>query len=130
MQMTNLTSGLVPYIASAAVATFALNYCVQSLGAGLIASDRIGIQSEPAQPINIVDRSHKGDRLSGGQHIYGQAASGDVAIGNMGLLPATAPFNDARQLPSILPKLPDGCESAFSPLSAAERKSLAARCVT
>ena len=46
MQGNQSASGLVPYIAGAAMAAFALNYCVQSVGTGLNASDRIGVQSE------------------------------------------------------------------------------------
>jgi hypothetical protein len=66
MRTINPAPGLVPYIVGAAVAAFALNYCIQSVEAGLNAPDRIGAQSEPAQPMHIVDRSHKGDRLPAG----------------------------------------------------------------
>ena len=133
MQGRNLTSDLVPYIACAAVAAFALDYCAGSFGTGLNASGRIGIQSETAQPINVVDRSHKGDRLPGGRQTNGQAASGGVAIGNMELLPALpakAPRVDAPRSLSFLPKLPDGCEPAFSPLTAAGQQNIPDRCVT
>jgi hypothetical protein len=109
---------------------FALDYCVQLFGTGLSASGQIGIQSEIAQPMNIVDRSHKGDRLSGGQKTNGQSASGSVTIGDIELPPAKTPLMSAPQSPSVLPDLPEGCESAFSPLSAAEQKKLAARCST
>jgi len=67
MQVATLASGLVSYIVGAAVAAFALDYCVQSFGTGLNASDRVGNQSEMVRPLIIVDRSHKGDRLAGGQ---------------------------------------------------------------
>ena len=130
MQGINLTSGLGPYIAGAAVVAFALDFCTQPFGAGVNASDRIGIQSEAALPMNNVDRSHKGDRLSSGRQINGQAASGSVAIGNMELLAAKAPLVDVPLSSTFLPKLPEGCESAFSALSAAEQKDLAARCFT
>jgi hypothetical protein len=130
MQVTTLASGLVPYIAGAAVAAFALDYCVQSFGTGLNASDRVGNQSEMVRPSNIVDRSHKGDRLAGGQKANGQSASGGVTIGDTELPPAKAPLIIAPRSPSLLPELLDGCESAFSPMSAAEQKGLAARCST
>jgi len=130
MLATNLASGLVPYIAGAAVAAFALDYCAQSLGTSLNTSDRIGIQHEIVQPMNIVDRSHKGDRLPGGQKTNGQSASGSVTIGDMELPPVRASHTIAPRSPSLLSDLPDGCESAFSPLSAAEQKKLAARCLT
>jgi hypothetical protein len=130
MQGRHLTSGLGPYIAGAAVVAFALDFCAQRFGAGVNTSDRIGIQSEAAQPMNIVDRLHKGDRLSSGRQISGQAASGSVAIGNLETLPAKAPLVDVPLSPTFLPKLPEGCESAFSALSAAEQKDLAARCFT
>jgi hypothetical protein len=129
MRVASLASGLVPYIAGAAVAAFALNYCAQSLGTGANVSDLV-IQSEMVQPMNIVDRSHKGDRLPGGQRTNGQAASGGVTIGDMELPPAKAPLIIAPRSPSMLPELLDGCESAFSPMSAAEQKRLAARCLT
>jgi hypothetical protein len=130
MQVTALASGLVPYIAGAAVAAFALDYCVQSFGTGLNASDYVDIQSEMVQPMNIVDRSHKGDRLAGGQKTNGQSASGGVTIGDMELPPAKAPLTVAPRSPSLLPELPEGCESTFSPMSAAEQKKFAARCLT
>jgi hypothetical protein len=130
MHVTTLASGLVPYIAGAAVAAFALNYCVQSFGTSSNASDRVGIQSEKVQSMNIVDRSHKGDRLAGGQKTNGQSVSGGVTIGDTELPPANAPLIIEPRSPSLLPELPDGCESAFSPMSAAEQKRLAARCLT
>jgi hypothetical protein len=130
MQVTTLASGLVPYVVGAAVAAFALDYCVESFGTGLNASDRVGIQSEMVQPMNIVDRSHKGDRLAGGQMTNGQSASGSVTIGGMELPLAKAPLIVAPRSPSLLLELPEGCESAFSAMSAAEQKKLAARCLT
>ena len=130
MQVGTLASGLVPYIAGAAVAAFALDYCVQSFGTGLNASERVGNQSEMVRPLNVVDRSHKGDRLAGGEKANGQSASGGATIGDSELPPEKAPLIIAPRLPRLLLELPDGCESAFSPMSAAERKRLAARCLT
>src|ERR1022692_1583565 len=92
MHVTTLASGLVPYIAGAAVAAFALNYCVQSFGTSLNESDRVGIQSEKVQPMNIVDRLHKGDRLAGGQKTNGQSVSGGATIGDTELPRAKAPL--------------------------------------
>ena len=130
MRAINTVPDLVPYIACAAIAAFALNYCIQSVQAGLNASDRIGGQSEVARSMNVVDRSQKGDRLSGGQRIFGQASAGSVDVGNMELAPATAPSRRPSRSPGLQPELPDGCESAFSSLSAAEQKDFAARCLT
>jgi hypothetical protein len=130
MRAINAAPGLVPYIAWAAMAAFALNYCIQSVQAGLNASAGIGGRSEVAQSMNVVDRSHKGDRLPGAQRIYGQATAGSVEVGNADLAPATVPRRSPPQSPSLQPELPDGCESAFSPLSAAEQKDFAARCLT
>ena len=50
-----------------------------------------------AQSMNIVDRSRKGDRLSGGQQTYGQAASGSVEVGNVerGSRDGAAPWSAA-----------------------------------
>jgi hypothetical protein len=126
MRAIDPAAGLVPCIVGAAVAAFALSYCLQSVAAGLNAPDRIGVQSEPAQPMHIVDRSHKGDSLSGGQRVNDQAAAG----GNVELFPTMVPRSNPRLSPSLRPELPDGCESAFSPLSGAEQKDLAARCST
>ena len=116
MQVSQLVPRIVPYIAGATMAAFALIYCQQSLGTSFNPSDRISFQSETAQPMNIVDRSHKGDRLFGGQQT--------VASGNMELVPMTAPVSDAPRSPSVLP------ESAFSSMSAVEQKTAAARCLT
>jgi hypothetical protein len=130
MQVSQLAPRLVPYIAGATMAAFALIYCQQFLRTSFNPSDRISFQSETAQPMNIVDRSHKGDRLFGGQQTYGQAVSGSVASGNTELVPMTAPVSDAPRSPSVLPNLPDGCESAFSSMSAVEQTTAAARCLT
>jgi hypothetical protein len=130
MHVTTLASGLVPYIAGAAVAAFALDCCVQSFGTSINVSDRVSNQSEIVRPLNAIDRSHKGDRLAGGQKTNGQSVSGGVTIGDTELPPANAPLIIEPRSPSLLPELPDGCESAFSPLSAAEQKKLAARCLT
>jgi hypothetical protein len=126
MRAINPAAALVPYIVGAAVAAFALSYCIRSVAAGLNAPDRIGVQSEPAQPLHIVDRSHKGDRFSGGPRVNDQAAAG----GNVELFPTMVTHSNPRLSPSLRAELPDGCESAFSPLSAAEQKDLAARCLT
>jgi len=130
MYARNLTSDLVPYIVCAAVAAFALDYCVQSFGAGLNASHRVGIQSETVQPMNVVDRSRKGDRLPGGQSTYGQAASGGLTIRNIEPLAPAASQVDAPRSPGSLRDLPDGCEPAFSSLTAEGRKNIADRCTT
>ncbi len=130
MRAVNPVPGLVPYIACAAMAAFALNYCIQSVEAGLNASDRIGGQSEVAQSMNIVDRTHKGDRLFGAQRSYDQATAGSVEVGDVNPAPTTVPRRSPPQPPSAQPELPDGCESAFSPMSAAEQKDFAARCWT
>jgi hypothetical protein len=130
MRGRHLTSDLGSYIACAAVVALALDYCVQSFGTDLSAASHIGIQSEMAQPMNIVDRSHKGDRLSVGQSTYGQGASGGVAIDNMKSLPAKAPLVEAPRSPSLPPDLRDGCESAFSSLTPGAVKNIAGRCVT
>jgi hypothetical protein len=130
MRRINPAPGLVPYIIGAAVAAFALNYCIQSVEVGLNVPDRIGAQSDPALPVHIVDRSHKGDRLPADQRIYGQDATSSMAAGNLGLFSPTMPHIDLRPAPGPRPELPDGCESAFSPMSAAEQKTSAARCLT
>jgi hypothetical protein len=130
MQVNHLASGLVPYIAGAAVAAFALNYCAQSAGTRLTTPERISVQSETAQPMNMLDRSHKGDRLPSGRQTYGRAASDNAAIGTMERAPVAVPLSDISQPPSQPANLPEGCESAFSPMSAAELKTLAARCLT
>ncbi len=130
MRVINPVPGLAPYIACAAMAAFALSYCIQSVQAGLNASQRIGGQNEVAQSMNIVDRSRKGDRLSDVQRIYGQTTAGSLEVGNADVAPATVPRRGPPQSRGLQPELPDGCESAFSPLSAAEQKDFAARCLT
>jgi hypothetical protein len=130
MQEINPVPGLVPYIACAAVAAFAMNYCIQSVQAGLNASDRFGGRSEAVQSMNIADRSHKGDRLPSTHRIYGQATAGSVDVGPVDPAPATVSRRTPPQSLGLQPQLPDGCESAFSPMSAAEQKNFAARCLT
>ncbi len=130
MRTINPTPGLVPYIVGAAVAAFALNSCSQFVEARLIATNRAGIQNEPALAMHLVDRSHKGDRLAIGQPIYGQAPADKVTAGDPGLSPLTVPDGGPRPSGSLRSKLPDGCESPFSPMSSAEQKDRAARCLT
>jgi len=131
MQTRNLMSSLGPYIFGAAVVAFALDYFAQSFGTGLSASGRMGIQSETTRPLSDVDRSLKGDRLPGGQSTNGQATSGAGAIGNIELRrPVKAAPDDTPLSPDFQPKIPDGCEPAFSPLAPAEQINPVARCLT
>jgi hypothetical protein len=123
-------SGLAPYIFGAAVVAFALDYFAQSFGTGLSASGRMGIQSETTRPLNDVDRLLKGDRLPGGQSTNGQATSGAGAIGHIEPRPAKAAPDDAPRSPDFQPKIPDGCDPAFSPLAPAEQINPVARCLT
>jgi hypothetical protein len=130
MRSGNLICDLAPYIAAAAAIAFLLVFCSDPFTTGSNASGRIGFQNEPAQLVNIVDRSHKGDRFSGGQQTYGQAASGNTAIGDILARPdQTVPRNVPRSS-HLQPKLPDGCEAAFGPLAPEDRKNIADRCVT
>jgi hypothetical protein len=124
MRRGNILFDPAPYIAGAAVIAFALGYCAQPFTAGLNASGRIGAQSELARPMNIVDRSHKGDRLSG------QAASGNAAIGSIEPRPDQTVPRDVRRPSKLRLQLPDGCETAFGPLTAEDRKNIADRCLT
>jgi len=130
MRLINPAPGLVPYVACAAIAAFALNYCMQSVQVGLNAPERIAAQSEVAQSTNFVDRSHKSDSFSNTQRIYGQATAGSLEVGNPGVAPVIVPRRGSPPSLGHQPELPDGCESAFSPLSAAEQKDFAARCLT
>jgi hypothetical protein len=130
MQMNHLASGLVPYIAGAAVAAFVLNFGEQSAGTRLTTPERISVQSETAEPVNTLDRSRKGDRLPSVRQTYGQAASNNAVIDTVERVPVAAPLSDISQPSSRPANLPEGCESAFSPMSAAEQKTLAARCLT
>jgi len=121
----NMMAGLVPCIAGAALVAFALEYC--AFGTDSNASGRIGVQIETVQPMNIVDRSHKGDRLTGAQQT---SASDIVPVGKVEPQPVKAAPDETLQSPKVQPKLPDGCEPALSPLTAAKRKTPAARCLT
>jgi hypothetical protein len=126
MRVINQAPGLLPYIIGAAIVASGLNYCIQSVEARLNAPDRIAVQNEPVQAMHIVDRSHKGDRLPGSQSVQDQAAADGTAVA----FPTMAPRSILRLSPGPRTELPDGCESAFSPMSAAEQKKFAARCLT
>ena len=126
MRAVNQAHGLFPYIVAAAVAAFALNYCIQSVEAGSYAPNRIAVQNEPVEPMHTVDRSHKGDRLPGAQQVNDQAA----ADGTVVVFPTMVPRSNPPPSPGPRSDLPDGCESAFSPMSTAEQKDFAARCLT
>jgi hypothetical protein len=102
-----------------------LEYC--AFGTGLNASSHVGLQIEAVQPMNMVDRTHKGDRLTGAQET---SASDLTPIGKIEPQPVKVGPDDALRLPRVQPKLPDGCEPALSPLTDAKRKSPAARCLT
>jgi hypothetical protein len=130
MRTGDLISDLLPHIATAAAIAFLLVFRVEPFTTGSNASGRIGFQNEPAQLVNSVDRSHKGDRLSGSRQTYGQAPSGNTAIGD--ILPRpdqTVPRNVPRSS-HLQPELPDGCEAAFGPLTPEDQKDIADRCVT
>jgi hypothetical protein len=130
MRSGNLISDLAPYIAAAAAIVFLLVFCAEPIATGSNASGRIGFQNEPAQLVNTVDRSHKGDRLSGGQQTYSQAASSNTAIGDMPPRPDQTVPRNAPRSSDLQPKLPDGCEAAFGPLTPDDQKDIAARCLT
>jgi hypothetical protein len=119
--------GLAPYIAAATVIAFAMDYCAQPFGTGLYALPRIGAQSESIQPLNVVDRTLKGDRLPG-EPTHGQATSSGTPIGDTMRQPAQTVPRDIPRSPKG--QLQDGCESALGPLTSAKQKSLAARCQT
>jgi hypothetical protein len=130
MRSANLICDLAPYIPTAAAIAFLLVFFAEPFTTSLNASGRVGFHNEPAHPMNIVDRSHKGNRLPGRQETYGQAASGNTAIGDIEPRPDQTVPRNAPRSSHIQPKLPDGCEAAFGPPTPEGQKDIAARCLT
>jgi len=95
--------GLLLAMFAATIAVLAIDAIVPSLGLGLAAGNRPVVeQSTPAQ---VVDRTHKGDRLR---------------------MPASI---GQRLSPAITPEVLIGCEPVFSSLSAHSRVNYAGRCM-
>jgi hypothetical protein len=90
--------GMMPYILAGIVAVVAMDIVAPPVGLGL------AVLAQPATDMNkqIVDRTHKGDKL----HVP-----------------------NVRQTPPGAPPMPIGCESAFSSLSAGARANFPGRCL-
>ena len=72
MISNDIRFGLAPYIASAFVATLALDHCTHVFETSLNAPGRTGLQIESVPLMSIVDRSKEGDRLTGFSPIAGR----------------------------------------------------------
>jgi hypothetical protein len=95
--------GVASYLTVGALGALAMQLVATSAGFGL----EIGARpvADPGMPLQIVDRSHKGDRLR---------------------VPALArrPELSNKSSPVLV-----GCDPVFSPLSAAARANVPGRCV-
>lgn len=93
---------IVSYVLTATLIVLAMDNIAPLAGFGLAGPLPLDGDVNP----QIVDRTHKGDRLQ---------------------FPAA---NDWRRAPSASPAMPVGCESVFSALSSGARANFAARCVS
>ena len=95
--------GLTSYLLAGILVMLVLDFIAPPAGLGpaVGATSAVGY----AAPTQIVDRTHKGDRLR---------------------LPTDV---GTQQTPSPLPKVMVGCDPAFSPLLASARASTAGRCI-
>jgi hypothetical protein len=95
--------GLTSYLLAGILVMLVLDFVAPPAGLGLAvsASPAVGY----AAPNQIVDRTHKGDRLR---------------------LPTDV---GTQQTPRVPPAVMVGCDPAFSPLLASARVSIAGRCI-
>lgn len=94
-----LMRGLAAYVLAGILTALALDFVAPPVGLGM------AVGAPPAAH-QIVDRTHKGDRL---------------------VLPAEV---GKQQTPGPLPKVMVGCVPAYSPLLTSARASTAGRCIT
>jgi hypothetical protein len=146
MAWKNMVSDLIPYIAGAAALALAIDYVAPPFEAGLHASMHTSLDAS-STPTQIVDRSHKGDRLTlvGARDemrlVAGDADASTEAMSvhrkNQSRLQtpsdqsgdaggAAVPANPSASKP----RLPIGCDPAFSPLTKDPANNLAARCLS
>ena len=94
--------GLLPYILAGLVVVLAMDIVAPPVGLG------VAVVAQPApdmnKPVQIVDRTRKGDQLQ-------------------------VPNANGRQTPPGAPTVPIGCEAAFSSLSAGARANFPGRCL-
>jgi hypothetical protein len=90
--------GLAAYVLAGILTALALDFVVPPVGLGM------AVGAPPAAD-QIVDRTHKGDRL---------------------VLPTEV---GKQQVPNPLPKVMVGCDPAYSPLLTSARASTAGRCI-
>jgi hypothetical protein len=128
--MQGNTSGLIGWIAGAALAAFALDYCTQPFAAGLNPPGHIGLQGETVQPMNVVNRVLKGDRLRSDQLTSDRAASGAATVDESERQPMRAAPREVPHSQGLQPKLPEGCEPALSPLVNSKQNNFPAGCLT
>lgn len=95
--------GLASYLLAGMLVVLAMDFVAPSAGLGLAV--RAAPVAELSATTQIVDRAHKGDRLS---------------------LPASA---GEQKTPEQPPAVMIGCDPAFSPLSASARANISGRCV-
>jgi hypothetical protein len=101
---------LTPYVAIAAVAAFGLSYGSQPFVRATEAA-----RIETPSTARMVDRTHKGDRLS--------------IERDGGIEPSSRMRPPVTLRPAARPRIPDGCDGAFGPLITIEQGNFAARCV-
>jgi hypothetical protein len=113
---------------------FAMDYVAPPGGTGLsLRQSAAGWAT--VQPLHVVDRAHKGDRLpvTSTTVVTKGAVPAEVTIRETRrLVPASEhkPFQPPAAKPAPEQKIPEGCDPAFSPLAASAQANFSARCLS
>jgi hypothetical protein len=106
-------SSLARLCAGGLAVVLLMNYGTLPSATGLDPSQQ-SVHSPPPKLLHVVDRTHKGDRIAPAQ---------DSSQSNV----KPAPIEQTRPQP---PRIPVGCDPAFSPLSGSSRaNNFTARCL-
>jgi hypothetical protein len=105
-------SSLAHLCAGGLAVVLLMDYVALPAAPGLDASQQ-SFHVQAAKSLYMVDRTHKGDRL---------APTRDSSQSNV----APTPIEQTRPQP---PRIPVGCDPAFSPLSGSSRANFTARCL-
>ena len=111
-------------IAGAAITAFVLTYGWPPLPA----HSSMSAAPQTAFPMNVVDRSHKGDRLVIDPLMAGRQMF-DTGVVDIHRPDQSLPRGVPRSS-NLQPAIPEGCDPVFGPLLTAEQGNFAGRCVS
>jgi hypothetical protein len=123
--------GLLRFVVAGLAVLFVMDYVAPPVGTGLnLGQSAAGWGT--VQPLNVVDRTRKGDRLPVTSTIVtkGVTLPEGAVRETRRIIPAKAPFPPPAAKMAPEQKIPEGCDPAFSPLAASAQANFSARCLS